>query len=433
MKRRIFTSMVGVAALAVLLFAVPLAVAAERLEKSHQITRLQRAATRAAESMPEAGLRGSEPITIPNGDGDLHLALYDAQNFLVVGEGPTHGGRDVISALSGRVADTSAGGWISAAVPLRDEDRTVGAARAAVPADNVSERVVRAWATMTFLALAAVGIAAALARWQARSLSAPVRDLTLAAERLGQGEFTVQLGRYGIEDMDRAAQALKSTAATLGKLLQRERGFSSDASHQLRTPLTTMRLELENALEKSDADRRAAIQGAVAEIERLQRTVHGLLALTRDRDSVSRSCAPAELCRQAADRWRRILDVSGRSLVLDLEPQLRLVRCSEDALRETLQVLLDNSVKHGQGTVTLRARHAGDGVVLEVEDEGDGIHDNPEALFQAQSPTAEGHGIGLALARTLMEAEHARLTTRRSGTRSIFVVALPGVKQPSVR
>lgn len=426
MKARIFWSIVGVAAVAVVLFGVPLAIAADRLYRSQQLADLQRRATQAANAMPETGLHGDKPIVLPDVDDDFQLALYDSQRLLVVGSGPSRGGGDVAAALSGRVSEVSSGGSMSVAIPLRDEDRTVGVARAAVPSELVARRVERVWLAMGLFALGAVGVALGLARRQARLVTAPVRDLTVAAERLGHGDFTVRLGRYGLADVDTVAEAMDRTAIRLGDLIQRERSFSSAASHQLNTPLTTLRLALEGALLAPDADRETAIKEAVGELERLQQTVEGLLALTRDDVATAAPCDPTAMCQEAAKRWSGLFAASGRELTLDVEPDLPTVGCSEHAVRETLQVLLDNASRHGKGTVTLRARHAGSGVVIEVEDEGDGFDVDPEALF-LRTRSRTGHGIGLALARRLIETQGGRLVIRDAGAHPVFTVAMPGV------
>ena len=431
MKSRIFWSIVGLAAVAVVLFGVPLGIAADRLYRSQQITDLQRRAAQAANAMPETGLHGAEPIVLPDVDDDYHLALYDSQGARVVGSGPAKGDRDVLAALAGRVSEHSTRDWMSVTVPLRDEDRTVGAARAAVRSELVLRRVERVWLAMGLFGVGALGVAALLARRQARYVAAPVRDLTLAAERLGQGDFTVRLGRYGLGDIDTVAEAMDRTAKRLGDLVERERSFSSAASHQLNTPLTTMRLALESALLSPEADRDTAIKDAVHELEQLQRTVDGLLSLTRDDVRAAVPADPVALCLEAAERWRGPLDASGRKLELELEPELRAVRSSEHAVRETLQVLLDNAARHGKGTVTLRGRHAGSGVVLEVEDEGDGFDGDPETLLTRAEPRA-GHGIGLRLARRLIETQGGRLAIRHSGAHPVFVVAMPGAKPPGM-
>ena len=89
-------------------------------------------------------------------------------------------------------------------------------------------------------------------------------------------------------------------------------------------------------------------------------------------------------------------------------------------------MLIENSRVHGAGVVTVAARRAGPGVVVVVSDEGPGIDGDAAAIFRRRSPTASGHGIGLALARSLAEAHGARLELTRARPAAVFTVALPG-------
>jgi signal transduction histidine kinase len=126
-----------------------------------------------------------------------------------------------------------------------------------------------------------------------------------------------------------------------------------------------------------------------------------------------------------ADRFRGALAAAGRPLRVDVEPGLGPVRCSAEVLQEILAVLVDNASRHGAGTVAIAVRGAGSGVVVEVTDEGPGVAD-PSQLFERRAPDAAGHGIGLALARSLAEAHGGRLQLTRSAPHPRFTVALPG-------
>ena len=99
-------------------------------------------------------------------------------------------------------------------------------------------RTHRAWLVTALIALGAMLVAVLLARWQARRLTRPVDTLVESAERLGEGDFAVRNTPSGIEELDHVGGALDRTAVRLGELIARERAFSADASHQLRTPIT---------------------------------------------------------------------------------------------------------------------------------------------------------------------------------------------------
>ena len=134
---------------------------------------------------------------------------------------------------------------------------------------------------MALLALIATGLAAVLARRQSVRLAAPLERLTRVARALGDGDFTVRAERSGLREADTASQALEDTAAQLGDLLDRERAFSSDVSHQLRTPLTALMVGLEGALDRPDADLRSAIHDALSRGEHLRTTIDDLISLVR--------------------------------------------------------------------------------------------------------------------------------------------------------
>jgi signal transduction histidine kinase len=89
-------------------------------------------------------------------------------------------------------------------------------------------------------------------------------------------------------------------------------------------------------------------------------------------------------------------------------------------------------VVHGAGAVTVRARRAATGVAIEVSDEGPGINGDAEVVFARRSPSDRGHGIGLALARSLAEAEGGELTLRRPGPGPVFALVLPAGRTPPV-
>jgi signal transduction histidine kinase len=361
----------------------------------------------------------------------VQLGLYDDHGRLVAGEGPSQGGTEVFSALTGRIEDDRDGRWLAVAVPVHDEEIVVAAARAAVPWSVVTTSTYRSWLVMASLGALAVALAAALGRWQSSRLAEPVADVARMAVRLGDGDFGARVEPTGVAELDRAGDALNRTAARLGQILGRERAFTADVSHQLTTPLTSLRLGLESALVTPGADTEGALRDAVDEVERLQTTVTTLLAVARDRSATEDArCDVAALCADVGDRIRARLAAAGRPLRVELDPGLLPVRCPPDVVREILAVLLDNALRHGAGTVTITGRRAGHGAVVEVSDEGAGVAE-PATVFQRRAPDSDGphpdgHGIGLALARTLAEAHESRLELTRAAPGPVFTLALPG-------
>jgi signal transduction histidine kinase len=260
---------------------------------------------------------------------------------------------------------------------------------------------------MLGLALLAVGATWLLARRMAARLARPLEELAGTAARLGDGDFTARTRPAGITEIDSVGAALNTTAGRIGETLERERAFSSDASHQLRTPLTGLRLQLEAALENPDREPRAAIASGIAAADRLERTIDDLLALARDTGSTSDTADLDQLLAEVRQDWHWPLAAKGRALRIVVRDAPR-PSAEGAAVRHILKVLLDNAFIHGRGTVTVTARDAGGVLAIDVADEGPGI-DVDTDLFARRQYAGDDHGIGLALARSLAEAESGRL------------------------
>lgn len=425
MRRRILASLVGLTALAVIVFGVPLAYAARRLYHDEEVQRIQREAAEAAQHVPDTFAAG-DPVELPSEDR-LAFTLYDATGRRVTGRGPVAADATVRAALHGNVADASVSGSLVAAVPVPRREHVVGAVRAAAPSSIVTDRSRRAWLAMAALGAGAVGISALIGLWQSRRLTRPVDRLARSATQLGHGDFSVRTQPAGIPELDAVADALDSTATRLDTMLARERSFSADASHQLRTPLAALRMQLEMARLDPTVDRATLIDESLAEVDRLESTIDDLLALARDTHE-GRAPLPVDAVVEELDQaWHGSLAAGGRPLRTTVDPGTPTVHASSAAVRQVLDVLVDNAATHGSGTVTLRARAAGTGLAIEVSDEGAGIQgDNPERVFQRRRRDDQRHGIGLALARSLAEAEGGRLVLERAAPEPVFAIVLPG-------
>lgn len=291
---------------------------------------------------------------------------------------------------------------------------------------------------MLGLAALAILLTWVVARRQAGRLAAPLESLAKAADTLGEGDFSARTEPSGIAEIDTAGRSLNSTAHRLGAVLTRERAFSADASHQLRTPLTGVRLHLETALETSgDRSSGQAIGAALTEVDRLERTISDLLSLAR-RSSSGQSLDVTCLVDEIHADWHARLAAAGRPLRLIQEPELPATTARTAAVRQVLTVLLDNAVKHGRGSVTVTARDAGGFLALDVADEGPGpgslpasdqpaapeLPASPDQPASPEPPTSpEHHGLGLELARSLAEAEGGRLVS--SVGSAVFTLLLP--------
>lgn len=415
MRTRIVGLAVLAAVLAIGLFGVPLAAGALKYLLNDERVNLLRVADGAAAAVTADVLRGNTPTELHEPKDGTHLAVYVDRGHRILGIGPEGGDEAVYHALhDGEINTGNFNGDLVVAVPVTHDSDVIGAVRAASPRAAIYRQVALVWLGMFGLASLAIGTVWLVARRQARRLARPLEELSDAARRLGQGDFSVRTTPVDIPEIDSVGSALNSTAGRLDAMLARERSFSADASHQLRTPLTGLRLRLEAALDHPGQDLRHAITDGIAAADRLEQTIEELLALARD--TRSSNITPLDLpglLEEIEAGWHDRLAAQDRALRVAVDPQAPVSLASTAAVRQVLTVLLDNAATHGFGTVSVTVRNAADALAIDVSDEGTGITAPEPELFTRRSRLADGHGIGLALARSLAEAEGGRLRLTR--------------------
>ena len=398
-------AIVGVAAAAVLALALPLALGAERLYHEDELLSLERDAAAAARGF-DARAEPGDPVEFsPSSD---QVAAYDRAGELIGGNGPARADALVREAFaSGRVADSVDDEHLVVAVPILASERVVGAVRSSRSTAELSERILRMRLAIAGVAVLIIGLAAAAALALTRRLTRPILDLASAAAIIEAGERTSPSPRSGISELDTVADALDLTVERLNELVMRERRFSADASHQLRTPLAALRLELESRqLAGEDVDQ------PLAQVERLEATITTLLAAARDVGPEHQPFDIAPLLEEVRRNWTGPLAEQGRALEVSAPRSAGAVRAGAGSIREILGILLDNATAHGRGTVRVAARFGDGSLTVDVSDEGAGI-ERVEGIFERRS--GQGLGIGLALARSLAEADGGRLDLISTG------------------
>jgi signal transduction histidine kinase len=226
------------------------------------------------------------------------------------------------------------------------------------------------------------------------------------------------------------SDALDTTAARLDDLVTRERAFSADASHQLRTPLAALRIELEGLQLREQGD--TELEAALVQVDRLQATIDTLLAVARDDSPGDAATDVVALVDDAIDRWRGRLAAADRPLRSRVEGSPGRALADAGVLREVLEVLLDNALQHGAGEVMVSVREVAGSIAVDVQDEGTGFAGDPEDAFTRRSGSpGPGHGIGLALARSLAHAEKGQLSITRAGPRPVLSLVLRAERGPT--
>jgi signal transduction histidine kinase len=411
-RTRIIGLAVWAAVLAIALFGVPLAAGVLQYALAQERAELERTANEVAIAVAADVEPGEELEDVPEA-GAVEVTVYDKHGVRVGGTGPDGDPPEVAEALDGGVGVAGRDGDLIVAVRVTHDAEVIGVARAAVPRSGVVGPVVLIWAAMAGLAGLAVGAVWLLARRQARRLARPLEELAVSAHRLGDGDFSVRNRTEDIPEIDAVGTALNTTAVRLDDMLARERAFSADASHQLRTPLAGLRLRLEAALEKPDHDLRPAIIASLTDADRLENTIEELLNLARETSTSGRPVDMRGLLEEIERDWRARLEMRGRRIQLTLDPRTPRPHASAAAVRQVLTVLIDNAATHGAGTVEVAVREAANAVAIDVSDEGGGVGKPEPELFARRADVANGHGIGLALARRLAEAEGGRLQLTR--------------------
>jgi signal transduction histidine kinase len=227
----------------------------------------------------------------------------------------------------------------------------------------------------------------------------------------------------GINEVDETSEALSETAGRLEAMLARERSFSADASHQLRTPLAALRLAVETELLDPRPDAVGVLEESLTQIDRLEETITTLLAVARDRPPPRGLLDVQAFDDGVHRRWDDRFSNARRRLRGPASTPIA-VHVSVAVLDQIVDVLVGNALEHGVGDVHLGLRRsAGGGLAVEVADAGS-LDRDPTGLFQRRDPDASGHGVGLSLARSLAEAEGGRLVLA-SAAPTTFRLVLP--------
>lgn len=406
MRRRILTAIIGVTALATIVLTLPLALLIASREHADAKQELTLAAERSANELTSDSNFANSDLGLPKFEDSLTVGVYLPNGRRIAGEGPASADEFTRSAKLLTAISTTSKDRVLVR-PIVEREVKVAVIRVTEP---LSEAERKAWLDILILLgidLTAVTIAAVVGSLVTTRLVQPLSAIRDDAVRLGNGDFSIKPARSGIDELDATATALAETAARLDGVLQRERSFTADASHQLRTPLTSLRLVIEGEMQSPSADPSPMFDAALNEIDRLESTITTLLSVARDQP-ISRD--PLDLDRLLASvthRWSTVLDERDRSLACTSSIEGH-PRVSRNVLEQILDVLLSNALQHGQGDVTVDTSEEGSNVVITVSDDGQ-IDRDPSELFTRRDPGASGHGLGLALARALAESEGGRL------------------------
>ena len=323
-------------------------------------------------------------------------------------------------------ARTDSGPVLVVGVPLPSADATY------YEVNNLSEleRTLDSLAlTLTLLALTTTAAGAALGWWASRRVLAPLASVTQAATSISAGNLGTRLDPAKEPDLAELTSAFNAMVDELSSRMDRDRRFSADVSHELRSPLQTLSTAaavLERRRDTLDPRSSAALGLLTGEVERFQQLVTDLLELARgDRPAELAPVDLAVLVRQVCAE--RSVPLHGpASLVADVDAR---------RLRQVLVNLLDNAERHAGGAVAVQLGQSPGCVWLEVDDAGAGVPvEERELIFDrfgrgrssGVRGSGEGTGLGLALVAQHVGAHGGRvLVGDRPGGGARFRVELP--------
>jgi signal transduction histidine kinase len=373
---------------------------------------------------------------------DAGVVIADSDEEDVGEDFATPGRPEVASALASRpLADVrrseeEEGDIAVAAAPIIDEDELVGVVRISRDTATVQANVGRATAAIVAVALGGLLAGLVLALAIARSLARPLSRLATTARRLGDGDLSARAGSLeGGDEVHELAGSFDEMASRMERTVRAQREFVANASHQLRTPLTGIKLRLEAGIsESADEEVRAQLRAADKEVDRLSQIIERLLTMA---SQIEEGTVPhadlADAAERAVHRWEE--RAARGSAVLSNErdaPHLEVTADPAD-VDQVLDVLIDNALTHASGPIRVIASAGTARAVVSVVDRGPGIPEDEvgrvtERFFRGRGAAAGGSGLGLAIARELAERWGGGLELRgeHEGTRvDVWFPSLP--------
>ena len=296
------------------------------------------------------------------------------------------------------------------------------------------------WWQLALAGAAAAAIALAMARWLARGMTQPLRDMVRAAGRMETGDYSQRVHTTSRDEVGQLAAAFNNMSAELESLERLRRDLVANVSHELKTPISALRAHLENLLDGVEEPDRETLEVMLTQSERLGRLIDQLLDLSRlESGELRLNRRPTELHPLVSEVLSEIeVARAGRGVsVADAVPDdLPPLLVDPERVHQVLFNLIDNAVRftpHG-GSVRVTARRVNGSCEVAVSDTGQGIAaEHLPRLFErfyrvdaARSRGDGGTGIGLAIARSVVEAHGGRIRAEsRVGRGSVFTFDLP--------
>ena len=407
MRRRLIVVALAISLMVTVAFLVPLVVLVRTVARDRAISDAERDAaglTPAIAVAPESLIPTAVAGTEAGRDNRLTVVLPSGRQI-----GPEIPRDDDLALAEGGTSFSAShpGGTAVFTAVTTPAGRTI--VRVWVPDALLHKGVNKATITLVGLGALLVLGAVFVSDRLGASMVRPVRRLSTAAARLGEGDLTQRVEPEGPEEVAAVGQAFNVLADRVGELLASERELVADMSHGLRTPLTVLRFEADAIPDPATRER---VRAAVVDLED---AVTSLIAEAR-RPITDDAGGPSDLAAIASDRvtfWSALADDQGRTLTSDLDAGPLPVPASARDLEAALDALLGNVFEHtpDEAALAVALRRNGANVELIVEDAGAGL--DPARVRRGRSG-GRSSGLGLDIARRTAEAAGGHLVIDRS-------------------
>jgi two-component system, OmpR family, sensor kinase len=339
---------------------------------------------------------------------------------------------EVAAALNGRSyqatreSQTLGAELLATAVPIVHRGRPIGAVRITQSVDAVTGAIHHAYLGLGLLAAIVLALALIAGALIAQQIARPIRRLDIAAHQVSAGDLEARAPVEGSAEQRSLARSFNRMTTRVSRLLRSQQEFVADASHQLRTPLAGLRLQLEELradLVDGDPRNKRLVTG-LAEIDRLSHIVDELLILSRagEHELPGERIDLGEAANQAVERWSKAAVDQRIELQFSSQDGPATAWCAWRDLDRALDSLIENAIHYSppSSSVSVVARPGG----VDILDQGPGLEPDEETtvferFFRGSAGRAgpPGTGLGLAIARELIGqwGGSVSLTNRHGG------------------
>lgn len=296
---------------------------------------------------------------------------------------------------------------------------------------------------MVTVLLISVAIAVAVSIFLAFSLTRPIKRLSVAAQKLTEGDYSTRITAWDNDELGRLSHDFNTLAATLEENEQQRKRWVSDIAHELRTPLTSLKGQIEalqDGIRKPDQRTYDSLHKGVSRLERLVEDLYDLNRSDLGTFTMMKTDIDfSKLVQTEATAFQQEAKQAGLELKLNINREITIYGDSQ-RLQQLLSNLLTNSIRYTDsgGEVKVSLGKEGSNAVLEITDSTPGVPDNAlRRLFdrlyrvdESRNRALGGSGLGLAICREIVLAHNGTITARHSTAGGVsIIVTLPQIMQ----